>query len=277
MLYYGIKGNKTKEKSEETMAVETKQHYLLGSVKNALRLLQAFTLDTPERKVTELASSLGLGKSTVCRLLSTLESEGFVMKDPESKRYKLGLSVLQLNTIVNSTLEINRESQPILERLTDETGETAHIAIRDGFSVVYINRTECPSPVEILSHIGRQNPMHCTSSGKVLLAYDRNGWVDRYLEKGLKSYTKKTVTDAKKLRETLKSVHENGYDVSNGEFIEGVTSISAPIRNYLGQVVYAVSVVGPTNRMKASESGIIYKVKKAAHDISERIGYWKRT
>ena len=100
------------------MTVETKDHQLLGSVKNALRLLQSFTLDTPEKKLTELASSLGLGKSTVSRLLSTLESEGFVMKDPESRRYKLGLSVLQLNTIVNSTLEINRESLPVLKRLT---------------------------------------------------------------------------------------------------------------------------------------------------------------
>ena len=66
------------------------------------------------------------------------------MKDPESRRYKLGLSVLQLNTIVNSTLEINRESLPVLKRLTDETGETSHIAMRRGLSVVYLKRTECP-------------------------------------------------------------------------------------------------------------------------------------
>ncbi|KAA6451073.1 IclR family transcriptional regulator [Bacillus swezeyi] len=263
-------------KREETKTVETKQHYLLGSVKNALRLLQSFTLDTPEKKVTELASSLGLGKSTVSRLLTTLESEGFVMKDPESKRYKLGLSVLQLNTIVNSTLEINRESQPILERLTEETGETSHIAVRDNFSVVYINRKESPCPVEILSYIGRQNPMHCTSSGKVLLAFDNDGLLDRYLTQGLDSRTNQTITDEKKLKDTLEAVKENGFDISHGEFIDGVTSISAPIRNYLGQVMYAVSVVGPTKRMKTSQTTIVHKVKQAACEISEKLGYWKR-
>jgi len=232
------------------MTVETKDHQLLGSVKNALRLLQSFTLETPEKKLTELASSLGLGKSTVSRLLTTLESEGFVMKDPESRRYKLGLSVLKLNTIVNSTLEINRESQPVLKRLTEETGETSHIAMRRELSVVYLNRTECPRPVELLSYIGRQNPMHCTSSGKVLLAFDEDGILDEYVKEGLKSCT--------------------------GEFIDGVTSISAPVRNHAGRVLYAVSVVGPAERIKARQAKIAYQVKKAARDISERIGYWKR-
>ncbi|MFO6496910.1 IclR family transcriptional regulator [Bacillus sp. z60-11] len=257
------------------MTVETKQPDLLNSVKNALRLLQSFTLDSPEKKVTELALSLGLGKSTVWRLLNTLESEGFVMKDPESKRYKLGLSVLQLNTIVNSTLEINKESQPVLKRLTDDTGETSHIAMRRGFSVVYINRTESPRPVEILSYIGRQNPMHCTSSGKVLLAYDRDGLLECYLKHGLKSVTKQTITDEKKLKGKLEAVKADGFDVSHGEFIDGVTSVSAPVRNYLGHVMYAVSVVGPTKRMKASQAKIIHKVKEAARDISEKLGYWK--
>ncbi|MEC1347260.1 IclR family transcriptional regulator [Bacillus haynesii] len=258
------------------MTVETKDHQLLGSVKNALRLLQSFTLDTPEKKLTELASSLGLGKSTVSRLLSTLESEGFVMKDPESRRYKLGLSVLQLNTIVNSTLEINRESQPVLKQLTEETGETSHIAMRRGLSVVYLNRTECPRPVELLSYIGRQNPMHCTSSGKVLLAFDEDGILDEYVKEGLKSCTKQTITDGDKLRDVLKTVKENGFDVSCGEFIDGVTSISAPVRNHAGRVLYAVSVVGPAKRIKARQEKIVYQVKKAARDISERIGYWKR-
>ncbi|WP_438823820.1 IclR family transcriptional regulator [Bacillus sp. JJ675] len=260
----------------KSMSAEAKPNYTLGSVKNALRLLQSFTLDTPEKKVTELAASLGLGKSTVSRLLSTLESEGFVMKDPESKRYKLGLSVLQLNTIVTSTLEINRESEPVLEKLTEETGETSHIAVCGDFNVVYINRTECPRPVELLSHIGRQNPMHCTSSGKVLIAYGGDGLLERYVRSGLTRYTQKTVTDENKLRNVLKTIRENGFDVSHGEFIEGITSVSAPIRNYLGDVKYAVSVVGPTKRMKASQEKIIFKVKQAARGISEKLGYWRR-
>ncbi len=110
----------------------------------------------------------------------------------------------------------------------------------------------------------------------MLLAFDEDGILDEYVKEGLKSCTKQTITDEDKLREALKTVKENGFDVSCGEFIDGVTSISAPIRNHAGRVLYAVSVVGPAERIKARQAKIAYQVKKAARDISERIGYWKR-
>ncbi|HZG70865.1 MAG TPA: helix-turn-helix domain-containing protein, partial [Chondromyces sp.] len=84
------------------MSTNNNPDYLLSSVKNALRLLRSFSMEEPEKKVTELASSLGLGKSTVSRLLATLASEGFVIKDPATQKYRLGLSILHLNTIVTS-------------------------------------------------------------------------------------------------------------------------------------------------------------------------------
>jgi len=96
------------------MAIIERDDHHLSSVKNALRILKSFTMDEPEKKISDLSASLGLNKSTVSRTMSTLASEGFVFKDPESKKYRLGLSILSLSGIVNSHMDVYRESQPVL-------------------------------------------------------------------------------------------------------------------------------------------------------------------
>lgn len=166
--------------------METKNHgeNYLSSVKNALRILKCFTMDKPERKVSELSQSLGLNKSTVSRTLSTLASEGFVYKDPETQKYRLGLSILTLSGIVNSNIDVYRESQPILVNLVDTLGETAHISVLDQLEVIYLSKVECNHPVRFLTHVGRRNPLYCTSSGKVLLAYSNERLLEKVVEKG---------------------------------------------------------------------------------------------
>ncbi len=251
------------------------QDYLLSSVKNALRLLRSFSIEEPEKKVTDLATSLGIGKSTVSRLLATLASEGFVVKDPETQKYRLGLSILHLNTVATSNLEIHRESLPILQRLVDDVGETAHIAVMEDSDVIYLNRVECKHPVQILSHIGRRNPVHCTSSGKVILAYQSKEEINRFIEKGLEKYSAKTITDPNDFLESLNTIRGQGYAVSIEEITDGVASIAAPVRDYTGKVVYAVTVVGPVHRLNPYSTSIISKIKSAAAEISESLGYWK--
>ena len=130
----------------------------LSSVKNALRILNSFTMDEPEKKVSDISSSLGLNKSTVSRTMATLASEGFVFKDPETKKYRLGFSILTLSGIINSNMDIVRESQPILNKLVETLGETAHISIFDHLEVVYLQKVECNHPVRFLTHVGKRNP-----------------------------------------------------------------------------------------------------------------------
>src|SRR4051794_38694643 len=101
------------------MEVKNKEDSHLSSEKKALRILKSFTMDEPEKKISDLAATLGLNKSTVSRTMTTLASEGFVFKDPESKKYRLGLSILSLSGIVNSNMDIYRESQPVLNKLVE--------------------------------------------------------------------------------------------------------------------------------------------------------------
>ncbi|MEH7120686.1 IclR family transcriptional regulator [Neobacillus vireti] len=256
------------------MDVNVEKDSHLSSVKNALRILQSFTMDEPEKKISELSAALGLNKSTVSRTMTTLASEGFVFKDPETKKYRLGLSILSLSGIVSSQMDIYRESQPVLNRLVDHIGETAHISVLDHLDVIYLQKVECNHPVRFLTHIGKRNPPYCTSSGKVLLAYSNDEFVKQVIERGLQKFTKKTITNPQKLRIHLKEVRENGYASSTEEILEGVTSIAAPIFDYRGKVIAALSVVGPNQRIQEHKiQGLAKKVVAAAKEVSTRMGY----
>ncbi|WP_308162269.1 IclR family transcriptional regulator [Bacillus sp. ISL-18] len=252
--------------------IEKESH--LSSVKNALRILQSFTMDEPEKKISDLSAALGLNKSTVSRTMTTLASEGFVFKDPETKKYRLGLSILSLSGIVSSQMDIYRESQPVLNRLVENIGETAHISVLDQLDVIYLQKVECNHPVRFLTHIGKRNPPYCTSSGKVLLAHSPEEVANQVIAKGLKKFTKNTLTNPQKLRTYLKQVKENGYASSTEEILEGVTSIAAPIFDYRGKVIAALSVVGPTQRIQQHKiQGLAKKVMSAAKEVSQRMGY----
>jgi DNA-binding IclR family transcriptional regulator len=246
----------------------------LSSVKNALRILKSFTLDEPEKKISELSLSLGLNKSTVSRTMATLASEGFVYKDPETKKYRLGFSILELSGIVNSSIDVYRESQPVLLKLVDTIGETAHISVLDNLDVVYLSKVECNHPVRFLTYAGKRNPPYSTSSGKVLLAYSRDELVDQVIEKGLEKYTKNTITDPQKLKSLLKQIRETGFAYSIEEFTEGVTSIAAPIFDYKGNIIASLSIVGPIQRIQSHKiSGYAKKAMQAGLEISRRMGY----
>lgn len=251
--------------------------YLLTSVKNALRILRSFSTDEPEKRISDLAVSLGLAKSTVSRLMSTLASEGFVMKDPETQKYRLGLTILTLSGIITSNLEINKEASPVISQLANDVGESAHLAILEGVDTVYIHKVECSHPVKVLTHLGKRNPAYCTSSGKVLLAYSEEEVIKQVIENGLHPYAKNTITDPGKLWSILKKIRKQGYALSKDELLEGVTSIAAPVRDYTGQVVAAITITGPNQRITEHKIPIYAKkVIDAGKEASSRLGYHNR-
>lgn len=248
----------------------------LSSVKNALRILNSFTMDEPEKKISDISSSLGLNKSTVSRTMSTLASEGFVYKDPETKKYRLGFSILTLSGIINSNMDIYKESQPVLNQLVESTGETAHISILDQLEVIYLQKVECNHPVRFLTHVGKRNPAYCTSSGKVIMAYSSDDVVEAIITNGLEKYTKNTITDPDELRAHLKEIREMGYAYSIEEFSEGVITIAAPIYDYTGKIIAALSIVGPKQRIQQHKiPPIAKKVMSASLEISQNMGYIK--
>ena len=246
----------------------------LSSVKNGLRILRLFSVEAPELGITEISKQLGLHKTTVHRLLTVLEKEGFVEKNKKNRKYRLGLSILHLSGVVDLHTEIFKDALPVLHALMNESGEAVHLSVLEDNRVVYLYKIECPHPVRLLSYIGRSNPCTCTSSGKVMLAFRPKATVENILRRGLPKYGPNSVTDPKEFVSQLAAIRQKGYAVCIDELHEGATSIAAPIRDYSGEVVAAVSIVGPNQRITpASIPRLIGLTCQAAHEISSLLGY----
>ncbi len=254
--------------------MKTEQDNLLSSVKNTLRILRSFSMEQPQRGVRELADELGISKSSVQRILVTLASEGFVKKNNETNKYELGVSVLQLSSIVLGHLDLHNEALPIIKNLVEKCKETSHIAVLEDLQIIYLCKIEGINPEKMITYSGLHNPSHCTSSGKLLLAFGDPSQVELVISRGLKQYTPNTITDPSKFRQELTKIYERGYSVGNEELRQGVTSISAPIRNYAGQVVAAINFVGPSHRFSTQRINFLAtELIRAAENISERLGY----
>lgn len=260
------------------MAVQMAPDYrTLGSLKNALQVLRCFTMEEPEKGVTDLARELGLPKSTVHRIVATLADEGFLIKDKKTHKYRLGLSVLALGGVIMSHLDICREGQHLLEEFVHRFDETAHLAVLEGFHTVYVSKIECKHPVQILTHVGRRNPLHCTSSGKVCLAYQSEEMIEEVIRRGLERFTPATITDPDRLRQHLRKIREQGYAVSLSELREGVASVAVPVRDYTRQVIGAVTVVGPIQRFGPDRIQLFVRtLTSVGQEISRRLGYYER-
>ncbi|GMA49711.1 IclR family transcriptional regulator [Alicyclobacillus contaminans] len=249
----------------------------LSSLKNALQVLKCFTMDEPEKGVTEIAQALGLSKSTVHRIMTTLAGDGIVRRDEHTRRYRLGLSVLSLAGIIMSNLEIYREGQHLLEEFVNRFDETVHLAVLEDYSTVYVSKLECKHPTKILTHLGRKNPLYCTSSGKAILAFQSDEMIEEVIRRGLQRFTRNTITDPDTLREHLAHIREVGYATSHGELREGVHSVAVPVRDYTREVIGAVTVVGPAERFTAQKMASFARtLETMGKEISSRLGYYER-
>lgn len=246
--------------------------YQYSSLRNALRLLNLFSVDEPELQLEDIASALEVGQSTAYRLVHTLIEEGFIVRDPSAKSYRLAASVLALSHTIMTKVDLCRLSIPILEKLAEVTGETAHIGVFKDHQVLYLLKMDSLYPVHLLSHAGRKNPVHCTSTGQVLLAYQSEEIIEQVINQGLTGYTTTTITDPIQLKNLLKTIRIQGYAVSQEELHEGGVSIAAPVKNSKGHVIAAVSIAGPAIRLnKQTLPKLIKQVQQAADKVSKKL------
>ncbi|PTX64636.1 IclR family transcriptional regulator [Melghirimyces profundicolus] len=254
---------------------EPRRVYLLNSVKNAMRILHLYTEDRQELGISDMARRLKLSKSTVHRLVQTLEEEGFLEKNKRTQRYHLGWNLLQLSGVVINHMGMFREAIPLIENLAQKWGEAVHIGILEGAEFVYLHKAEGPDPAELLSHIGKRNPASCTSGGKILLAHLPEKYLAPILEQGLPGCGPRSITDPKDFRRHLKEIRETGYVISVDELHPGAVSIATPIRDYTGEMVAALSMAGPTDRIpEAKFAAIADDVVRYGGEISQQLGYF---
>ena len=248
---------------------------LLGSVRNAARVLRAFSNADQELGVTELARRLGIGKSTVHRIVTTLTAERLLERGRERGTYRLGLALYELGTTVTEHVDLHQAALPVLTTLRHATGEMVHVAVLDGLEVVYVERLESHNMLPIFRRVGHRLPATRTSSGKVLLAALSPAELDlRLTDWHPVAVTNRTILDRDRLLAELADVAERGWAVNDEEGHAGVVSVGAPIRGWDGEVLAAMSVVGEASRMRgpAMRHHTALLLESAAA-VSRRLGH----
>lgn len=247
------------------------------SVGRALSILELLADGPYELGVTELGRRLGVHKATAYRLVSTLAERGLVERNPATDKYRLGFGMIHLAGAAMARLDMVQQARPILEELAERTRETVNLAVLDGDRVMHIDQIAGTRSVVTVSWVGRRTPYHCTSNGKVLLAFLGEAERERLLAAPLEPLTPNTIVDPEVLRAQLAEARARGYAHTIEELEEGLNAVAAPVRRADGEVVAAVSVAGPAFRMRPSELPRIARMTvDSARAISGRMGYVER-
>lgn len=251
--------------------MEGRPSWELTSVRNAARLLKEFSRAEPELGVSELARRLGLGTSSVHRMLATLAAERLVERAPGG--YRLGLAVLDLGASAGP-VDLHEAALPVMATLRASTGETVQLAVLDGCESVYVDRLESPHTVRIFARVGTRLPAPSSSTGKVLLAALGPAELDARLALWTpRRITPYTIVEPAVLRARLAEVAARGWAENREESRVGVVSVGAPVRDAGGAVVAALSVAAPTDRAGPAPLGRIRAaVIDAAQVTTRRLG-----
>jgi DNA-binding IclR family transcriptional regulator len=256
----------TTERSTETT---------IQSVQRAIALLRSFEGDDTELSVTDLSKRLGLHKSTVSRLLSTLQRDNFVDRNPETGKYHLGWGVVTLAGAALARLDWRQIVHPHLATLAHKTKETTNVTVLSGRECINVDGVPSPNAIQYVGQIGRRTPLHCTSTGRVLLAHLAPERRTYYLPHPLPQYTNKTIVDNNLLTQELETVCLQGYAIVNEEFQEGLTAVAAPIFDHSGRAFAAIAVSGPSYRMASTGfETLADTVRMTAQLITKQLG-WK--
>jgi IclR family KDG regulon transcriptional repressor len=227
--------------------------YAIDVVDNAIAVLTSFLDDDyAQQGLSDISRRLGLHKSLIYRLLTTLQQGGYVVQDPATKRYRLGWTLARLGRAAQQRFEVQRLAAPMLSELARSTGESTFLVVRNGASAICLDRHLSQRGTTFFARIGGRLPYHACSSGKLLLAYMAEAQVDAIIAAGLTRYAAKTVTNRLVLRKQLSQIRAAGYAITEDELDPAITSIASAIRNPAGEVVAAISVAGPTIRFPNS-------------------------
>ncbi|MEW6228195.1 MAG: IclR family transcriptional regulator [Bacillota bacterium] len=222
------------------------------TVDRAIRILEALAKGAHKKEfgVTEIADSLGLSKATVYRLLCALSEHQFVDKNPETQKYRLGWGIFEIGNKVPRANELQEVSRAEMVALCNVVHETINLAVRDGSDAIIIDKVDPDQLLRLGLEVGRREPLHATALGKVLLSECDEAALEAIYPQGdLPPLTKNTLSTVRGLKQELATVRANGYATDNEEFCPNVCCVAAPIRNYTGKIIAAMSVSGPAHRL----------------------------
>jgi len=253
------------------------ERYRIHVIDRAAQILDCFGFDHQELSVSEIGFKTGLHRSTAHRILMALEYNDLIKQNPSTGKYHLGIKLFKLGHQAVSQLNLREICRPFLSRLMNDTKETIHLAVLDDDQVLYLDKVEGPHALRMPSRVGRHIPTYCTSLGKAMLSCLDDQEVKSILRRQtLKPHTENTVKNINQLLADLRSVRKRGYAVDNEEIEIGLRCVGAPLRDYTGGMVGAISVAAPSARLSEKNTPVIGRMVIAiAAGISEKLGFEK--
>jgi IclR family KDG regulon transcriptional repressor len=253
---------------------EARKPERLSSVASAIRLLKAFSEHEVDIGISDLARRLGIAKSTVHRLASTLVSEGLLEQDRNTGKYRLGVALFRLGVLVRRRMDVSNEARPFIYDLRAKINESVHLAIRDGTEIMYVYNLESTHAIRMRSDLGVRKPVYCTAEGQAILAFQPQEAIDEVITAGLKPLTPNTITSAEKFQKALALVRQRGCAIEDEESELGMVCVAAPIRDDSGVVAAAIGIAGPVTRLsKKAVAAVIPHLIETADLVSSRLGF----
>jgi DNA-binding IclR family transcriptional regulator len=243
-------------------------------IERAASILSLFgAVESRTLGVTEIANALGISKTGVFRILSSLRKSGFIDFEESTRRYLLGPKILELGLQYLQRFDVREPARDALRDLSAKTDETSTLSVRSGSSRVYIEQVTPSRAIKMVVVLGQPYPLHAGASSKALLAFLPEDEIEEYLATDIEQVTTDTVVVKSQLREELSRIRENGYAVSFGERQVGAGSVAAPILGQDGVPVASMSVCGPIERFAPNVEEFAILLLAATGDISARLGY----
>jgi DNA-binding IclR family transcriptional regulator len=249
-----------------------KKNYTVPSLKNSFTILEILA-NNNELILQEISRKTSIPKTTVFRILYTLEQEGVIEK--QGDKYKIGFRVIKLGMAALSKMELRNVAIPFLYELSIQLGETSHLAVLSDRKSLIIEVCDSPHPVKISSRPGTAVSLHCSATGKVLLAFAIGAEnIDEYLKHiKLEKRTGSTFTSMGELKKEIQKIVGQGYAVDNEEYYENVRCLAAPVRNAFGKTVAAIGITATTYRVKPEMiQSFSTEVIRVATEISKKLG-----
>jgi DNA-binding IclR family transcriptional regulator len=220
----------------------------IQSLARGLKILDLLAQSESGLGIGDVASELGIDKSSALRLLQTLTTYSFTQKDALSFKYSLGFHVVSLSRAVLSRMPLREMARPYLKKLVDRTGECAHLGLLYKDRVLYVDQVESPATLRVNAEVGLTAPLHCTALGKVILAFS-----DCPIPTEMHSFTQNTLVNSEMLQKNLTKIQAQGYAVDEEEFDLGVCCLAVPIFDFHKKLVGSIGISGPASRLTFSK------------------------
>ena len=258
-----------------SMPTAADDRYTVPALERGLQLLGLFDRSTRTLTPPEIARRLNLPRSTVFRILNTLEALGFVERTDGGRAVRLGLAVLRLGFEYLASLELTQLGTQLLQRLCDQTGYPSNLVVRDGRSIVYVAKVAPPRPFSSTVSVGTRLPAHATVFGHVLLSdLDQAALRALYPEDSLQTYTASTPASVAELQRMTQAVRERGHVVGRGFFEAHIATVGAPVRDAAGHVVAALGITVPSDLLDEPAADLLLeRVCAAAAELSSLLDH----